>query len=281
MGREFWALVAGSLAGTLTRLVLSHVMLPGPRMAFNWKGDHFREIVQFGRWIMVSSFATFISQQCDVILLGILMPSSILGLYSIAKLLASTGEGFIAQINGALAMSIFGEVIRRDSSAFRSRYYRFRLPTDLAAGLLSGGLFAAGSFIVSFLYDPRYAEAGTMLQILALGTLSYPFLIISDAFTATGDSHIYALGSILKAVALIGFVVIGFFAFGLPGAIAGIALHRLVPAIVIIYVAHQRDWIWFRHELRIIPAFILGLLLGKGGVVIALAFGIRNIHQFF
>ena len=50
-------------------------------MGLNWDKEHFQEIVRFGRWIMVSSLATFVSQQCDVILLGILVPSSLLGLY--------------------------------------------------------------------------------------------------------------------------------------------------------------------------------------------------------
>ena len=263
-----WALVGGTLASSFIRVVLSHIMVPGPHMGLNWERNHITEIARFGRWIAISSFANFISQQSDIILLGTVLPASVLGMYSIAKLLATIGEGFLDRINGALAMSIFGEVIRQDPSVFRNRYYRFRLPTDLVAGLMSGGLFAAADFIVNFLYDTRYSEAGPMLQILALGTLSYPFMIISDAFSATGDSHIYALGSILKAIALAAFLVIGFFTFGLPGAIAGIAFHRFIPSIVILTLANRRAWFWFWHELRIIPAFIVGLLLERAACLL-------------
>ena len=276
-----WALVAGTLAGGFFRAVLSHVMVPGPSMALKWQKDHFREIVRFGRWIMVSSFATFISQQCDVILLGIMLPSTALGLYSIAKLLLGTGEGLLDRLSTSLALPIFGEVLRKDPSTLRDRYYRFRLPVELAAGLLSGALFVAGDFIVNFLYDPRYAQAGYMLQILALGTLSYPFSIIASAFTATGETHIAAAASILKAVGLILSMTVGFYAYGPLGAIGGVALHRVVPAVVIMALAHRRDWIWIWHELRIIPAFVAGLLIGKGFVLLTLASGIENIHQLF
>jgi O-antigen/teichoic acid export membrane protein len=274
-----WAIVGGMLVAGLVRLVLSHTWVPGPTMALTWKKEHFQKIVRFGRWIMVSSVATFISQQFDVILLGILAPASTLGLYSIAKLLATIGEGFLDRLNGALALPVFGEVIRKDPSVLRDRYYRFRLPMELAAGLLSGGLFAAGGFIVHFLYDTRYGQAGMMLQILALGTVTYPLSIIASAFTATGDTHISAVAAISKAASLVACVVLGFATFGALGAIVGVALHRVFPSIVILALAHRRGWIGFWYELRIIPAFVGGLLLGKGWVLIATALDIRNIHQ--
>jgi O-antigen/teichoic acid export membrane protein len=276
-----WAIVGGILAGSLIRTVLSHAWVPGPRMSLSWEKHHFAEILRFGRWMVVSSFASFISMQSDVILLGIFTPASSLGVYSIAKLLVSTGEGFLDQLNSALALPIFGEVLRKDPSNLRNRYYRFRLPIELGAGLLSGVLFTAGDFIVHFLYDARYAQAGFMLEILALGTMSYPFLIITNAFLAAGDTHIVALSSMLKATSLFSFVVIGFFTFGIWGAIGGIALHRLIPSAVIVFLGYRRNWIWIWNELRIVPAFIAGMLIGRGLVIIATKLDIHNIHQLF
>ena len=171
-----WAVIGAGLAGAIFRLMLSHIVVPGPRMALKWRRDHFEEIRRFGMWIVVSSGATFVSQQSDVILLGLLMPSSALGIYSIAKLLVGAAEGILVRLNNSLALPVLGEVIRKDRGKLRDRYYRFRLPIEFAAALLSGFLFAAGIFIVHFLYDPRYSQAGQMLQILALGLAIYPLL---------------------------------------------------------------------------------------------------------
>jgi O-antigen/teichoic acid export membrane protein len=274
-----WAIVAGNLAGGLIRLILSHVWVPGPRMRLSWESDDLREIGRFGRWMIVSSFASFIGQQCDVIMLGILMPASALGLYSIAKLLASTGEGLLSQLSGALALPVFGEVLRKNPGNLRYQYYRFRLPLETAAGLLSGGLFAAGDFIVRFFYDGRYADAGLMLQILALGTLFYPFLMIETAFTASGQTHVSALSSVLKAASLIVFISTGFLRFGMLGAIAGTAMHRIIPSLVLVLLAHRRGWISFWRELRIIPAFTAGFMMGKGFLLILAKLGIQSLHQ--
>ncbi len=138
---------------------------------------------------------------------------------------------------------------------------------------------ATGHFIVNFLYDARYTQAGFMLQILALGTVIYPFLIIRTAFAAIGDTHIFAFVSILQAVSLIACVAIGFFAFGALGAIGGVAFHRIIPSAVVAFLAHQRNWIGIWEELRVIPAFVFGVLVGKGIVLIAMTIGLVNIHQ--
>jgi O-antigen/teichoic acid export membrane protein len=275
-----WALVGGALAADILRVALSHLIVPGPWMALNLEKDHLHEIVQFGKWIAVSSAASFITQQTDVILLGLLMPAPMLGVYSIAKQLVGAGEGLLDRLNMSLTLPVLSEVLRKDPSNLRDRYYRFRLPIELAAGLLGGGLFASGYFIVNFLYDARYAQAGVMLAILALGTALYPFMIVRSAFTATGDTFTVAAVSILQAVSLMICAAIGFFAFGLLGAVGGIALHRIIPSVVIVLLARQRDWISFGREFRIVLAFVVGVLIGKGIVLIAMTLGFTNIHQF-
>ena len=160
MHRRAWALVAGSLASSVVRLLLSHIVVPGPRMAIQWKTEHFQEILHFGKWITVSSIASFVTSQSDVIILGLLLPSSSLGIYFIAKMLVGTIEGLLERLQGTLSLPIFGEVLRQDPRNLRNRYYRFRLPLDLAAGFCSGFVFVAGALIINLLYDARYGDAG-------------------------------------------------------------------------------------------------------------------------
>ena len=276
-----WALVGGGLVASILRVILSHTIVPGPRMALRWERAHFDEIVHFGKWIAVSSFATFVSQQSDIIVLGLLVPSSSLGIYSIAKVLVGAAEGLLDRINNSLALPVLGEVIRRDSRELRDRYYRFRLPIELGATLVSGFLFTTGIFIVNFLYDPRYAQAGPMLQILSVGLAIYPFLIIRSAFAATGETHIFAGISIRQAFSLLFFVAIGFLVCGPLGGVAGVATYRVVPAVATIVIARQRRWIGVWQELRILPVFVVGVLVGKAALFVAALLGVANVHQFW
>jgi O-antigen/teichoic acid export membrane protein len=276
-----WALVAGMLVGSTLRLVLSHMILPGPRMAFRWEKDHIHEIIRFGKWIAVSTAGTFVSQQIDVILLGILLPGPTFGVYVIAKMLVDTAEGLLGRLESTLALPILSEAARKRPQDLRDQYYRFRLPIELAAASFSGILFAGGDFVVHFLYDQRYAEAGLIVQILAIGLAIFPCSLIRSAFTVTGDTHIGAAVSAVQAVSMLVCMIGGFFLAGPLGAVTGLAVHRITPSMMILFLASRRHWISPWRELRIVPTFVAGVVAGKVAVSMMAAMGISNIAQFW
>jgi O-antigen/teichoic acid export membrane protein len=276
-----WAIVAGVLATNALRLVLSHVIAPGPRMAFRWEKEHFQEIIRFGRWIWVSTIAGFVSQQGDLILLGILLPGPMFGIYVIARMLVDTVEGLLERLNGALALPILSEIARKKPDDIRDRYYRFRLPIELAAAFFSGALFVSADFVVHFLYDPRYAQAGLIVQLLAIGLAIYPSYLIRSAFIVAGDTHILAAMSGLQAASMMLCLVGGFAIGGTFGAVAGLGVHRIIPSLTVLILAGRRHWISPWRELRIVPTFMAGLVAGKISVTLMSALGIANIVQLW
>ena len=172
-------------------------------------------------------------------------------------------------------------MIRKDPRNLRNRYYRFRLPIDLASALLSGVLVTTGSFLVGLLYDVRYSEAGPMLQILAIGMAMYPLQLIRNAFAATGDSRTVAFGTVVQALSLIVCMVIGYVTFGTIGSIAGVAIHRLFPSAVIMLLARKHDWISVWHELRIIPMFGFWNYYRRKCLAVAKTIGVTEISHFW
>jgi len=276
-----WALAIGALAGSLVRTVLSHLMVPGPKMAFVWDKAYIREMTHFGKWITVSSTASFVVSQSDVILFGLLLPSSFLGIYFLAKTLIGTVEGLLERLNGALTLPVLGEVIRTNPANLRDRYYRFRLPIDLAAAACGGFVFMTGSQIISILYDARYAEAGPMLRLFALGLAIYPFQIIRSAFMAVGNTRTIAAVTVIQAGSLVVLLLIGFFTAGPLGAVAGVALSRLVPSAAILLAANGRRWMSVWHELRVVLLFVAGLLLGEMTLMMGRSLAPVALRHFF
>jgi O-antigen/teichoic acid export membrane protein len=276
-----WALVAGILAGNTLRLILSHVMVPGPRMAFKWEKGHFQHIVHLGKWIVLSTMGFFVAQQSDKIILGLLLPGPVFGVYVIAKTLVDSAESLLARLEGSLALPILSEVARKDPRDIRDRYYRFRLPIELAAAVFAGILFVTGDLIVHILYDPRYAQAGLMVRILAVSMAIYPAYIIRNAFVATGDTYVIAGLSLLQAVSLILSMILGFVLGGPIGAIVGIAVHRFIPAVATLILASRRHWISPWLELRVVPAFLLGLVVGKLIALMLMATGAADIRHLW
>jgi O-antigen/teichoic acid export membrane protein len=258
-----WALVIGSLASSVIRLVMSHALVGGPRMAFEWQTNHIKEILHFGKWITVSSIASFLTAQCDVIILGLILPSSQLGVYFIAKMLIGTVDGLLERLQASLSLPIFGEVLRQDPRNLRNRYYRYRLPLDLAAGFCSGFTMINGGLIISVLYDSRYTDAGLMLQTLAIALAFTPLQFIRSAFTAIGETYVPASVSIVEAVSLVAFMLTGFVVFGESGAIFGIATYRIVPSMTFWMLSHRKGWFSLWSELRLVPILISGIVCGE------------------
>ena len=224
---------------------------------------HFKEIFHVGKWLTVSSYATFICYQSDTIILGLLLPASTLGVYSIARVLFGSAQGLMDRLDNSLSVPVFGEAFRLSAGGFRSRYYRYRLPIDIAAGLSGGILVVAGSLIVNTLYDARYAQAGIMLQILAVALAIYPLHLIRGAYVATGESRTYAIYTLLQAVSLVVGIIAGYKFYGLLGSVVEIATYRILPSIFIVFLARKRHWTSLLYEARLLPIFLVGAIIGK------------------
>ena len=279
--RNVWALVAGNLFSGALRVVLSHTLVPGPRMAWHWNKDHFREIVHFGKWITVSSIASFFDSQCDIVILGILLSGSVLGVYSIARTLVGAIHGFVERINNSLTLSVLGEVLRESPAELSKKYYRFRFPIDALSAIGSGVIFATGPEIAGLLYDTRYVQAGPMLQLLAIALALYPLQLIRSAFTAIGQTYVVAAVSVIDGVFLVLSLVVGYSAFGAIGAVAGIAISDIAPSLAFLILAHRRRWLSIWHELRIVPMFAAGIFLGEMGLFAGRFFAPESLQHFF
>lgn len=257
-----WVLAAGALTASIIRVALSHTLVPGPPMRWEWNNECIGEIIHFGKWITLASIATFVSSQSDVLLFGLLLPGSFVGVYFIAKTLTDAIEGFIEKLNVSLTLPVLGEVLRQNPQNLRNRFYQFRFPIDFVAAVSGGFLCVAGSEIISTLYDPRYAQAGPVLQILGLGLAIYPLQLVRGAFTAIGKTHVVATVSIVQALSVASFLLLGFAVSGAIGAVAGLVFSRLVPAAAILYRARGQKWIGWQ-EMRLVPLFFFGLLAGE------------------
>ncbi len=100
--RSVWALVGGGLAVSVSKMVLSHVALPGTRDRFGWDKEAAHSLVRFGRWIFFSTLLTYCVTQADRLVFGKLVPLDVMGDYAIAAQIAMLP----AMAIGALSLSI-------------------------------------------------------------------------------------------------------------------------------------------------------------------------------
>jgi len=275
-----WVLPASWVINAAWRALLTHIYLPGPGNGLRWHRDDFKDIFNFSKWIVLSSAVNFFAREGDRLLLGAMLSSATLGLYSIGALLLAPLDAGMSRMMAFVGGPALAEVARRDTGRLRQAFIRCRRPIDMVTLTAAGFLALASEPIVRVLYDPRYAGAATTLSILALSLIGTRFTVIDQYLLATGETRELFKRSLMTAVALFICVPLGFHLWGSTGAIVGVLVSRLLAMVVVLSLMSQRKLIDLRYELLALRFFVLGLILGG---VVDLAFDrvVDWIHRVF
>jgi len=220
--RSVWALVAGGLVQSAVQTLLSHMVLPGRRDRFRWHPAFGREILNFGKWILLSSLFTFLGRRMDVIVLGRLISIDVLGIYSIG-ILGSTAARVLFSRFAQVLMASFSEANREGSERLRSNLRTTKRLVLPGGALMCAAGVAVGPAFYRYLYDPRYWEAGWIAQ-LSMGVLWFSMLqdVNGRALVALGNSRGLAISNgVRTAVSVVGCIV-GATWLGLAGALLGL-----------------------------------------------------------
>lgn len=224
-----WALVIGSLVATLTKTVLSHLVLPGTRNRFFLEREALRSLIGFGKWIFVASIAGFIVNQGDRAILGKYITMDELGIYNIAYFMATVPLLFGSSLARTVIFPLY--TLRNPAESAENRNKLSRARFLVSAILLAGTVVLAlgGDWIVRVLYDVRYHDGGAMLILLAIATLPQ-LLILSygESFLAAGHSGRFAFYMITRAVVQSACLILLIINFGLVAVPIALFVSTLV-----------------------------------------------------
>jgi O-antigen/teichoic acid export membrane protein len=171
LNKSIWALVAGSLSVSIVRNFIVYYVVPGESNKWELEREAVKEILHFGKWIFASSIVGFLFMNGDRLLLGGLITTQELGVYTIAFFIASSITQITGRLFGNVAFPVLSEAARLRPEQLIDVYYRFRFLFDIGLLFFAGLFFVTGSLIIRILYDSRYADAGHMLEILSCCSL--------------------------------------------------------------------------------------------------------------
>jgi len=210
------ALLLGSIIGALARVALTHMLLPGFRDGFAWDPEARKALLSFGRWVFLSTAITFIAMQLDRLMLGRLVAPEILGVYSIAVMLAAVPREVLGTLMQRVLYPLVAELLRADASGQPVRVIRLRVLYLLVVPL--GVLAGTSEALFDVLYDDRYRAGGQLMALLCIGTWlnvlgsTYGVVVLS-----MGWPKWISYGTALKTLTIGSFVVPVHAAWGLPG----------------------------------------------------------------
>lgn len=250
--RSIWALVVGGITGYAARTVLSHRMLPGHPNRWEWDPAVFQEALHFGKWIFLSSVLGFLAMNSDRLLLAGLIGPELMGIYAIAFLVINALQMAFLKINGSVVFPALSEVYRENSGELKTSYYKFRLRLDSGLLAVSAFLVLTGEWLIGLLYDPRYASAGGMVQVLSLVLIAQIYSLADQCFLTLGKPKLLSILNAVRAGAIFTFVPTGFALYGMQGALWGIVLSYFAAAPLSLYMKARngllnakREWVVF------------------------------------
>ncbi|WP_305970131.1 MULTISPECIES: oligosaccharide flippase family protein [unclassified Mameliella] len=233
-----WALVISGVIGALVEVVLNWRYLPGPANRLRWESPAARELISFGKWVFLATVCGFFFTQADKMLIGKFIALDTFGVYNIGFFWASFPLMLGNLLTHKILIPVYRETPPKESreNFLKLRKMRFAVSIGLIGFV---GIFALmGVWLVQTLYDARYAAAGAVAVVLACAQI--PMLIVmtyDQAALAAGDSRRYFYLALVRAVLMVGCILIGLQAAGLIGALAGQAAAFALAYPVVVWLA--------------------------------------------
>ena len=239
--QSVWALAWGAIAGSLFKMVMSHVLFPSPNHRLFWDKDVLSEILVFGRWIILATLLTYLGGRGLQAIQGALVDLDTLAFIFIASQFGwMIGELAIAVLTG-VAFPAISQVYRERPADFAAtviRINRLQIACTLPAFL---ALSVVAEPLIALLYDVRYAQAGEFLSLLALnGAVSALPMTFSNMLLASGDSRAYSLLAGIHSFLQIGGTIVGFMIGGVIGMIVGYGVASFLATGTTVMFARSR-----------------------------------------
>ncbi len=253
-----WALAGGRVISEVIRTAVSFRMMPEIRPKLKWDPSAVREIIKFGKWILVGSALTFLSSQSDRLILGKLIPIEVLALYGIAYAMSDLPRQIIGQFCSRVGFPFIAKFMDRPRPEFRQLLLKYRGPVLLLGAVLLSLTVCTGDLFITRVYNTRYHGAGWMVGILTVGlwhTLLYS--TISPAIFALQKSHYSAIANFLYCVALFIALPLGFHYYGMLGAVVAVALSDLPMYFFFLYSALREGLNPVAQDLWTTAAFLV------------------------
>lgn len=205
--RNYWALVAGMVAGSFINTSLSFAMVEyRPRLTLAcWQ-----ELMRFSKWLLFSNVCSFIYGRSSTFILGKIAGEQEIGILGIAGQITSIVTGtFLAPLRRALFPSyskVAGnfEQLQRGFTDVTAIMFVVGAPLTLGIGVVADPL-------VRVMLGDRWMGAIPLIQVLAVGQF---FQLITAAvdpiFLATGRPHyisIVTAGRTLLVVPMLIFAI--------------------------------------------------------------------------
>jgi PST family polysaccharide transporter len=214
-----WALIAGAIAASCFRTVVSHVLKMEYRPRVGWDRAAFAALATFGAWIVVNTFVGWLADTAEALAMPRIVPMAVVGVYAVAAQLGNIPFRFLGAVGANAVFPLFSRTANMGQPLVPV-YQMVQRQLLTVGGAAIAGLLATGAPAIELLLDPRWQAGGAMLWPLAL---SQWFRIMAipgaNAVFALGYPNLLVVGNATKVLGYLLFVPLGVYLGQLGGSV--------------------------------------------------------------
>jgi lipopolysaccharide exporter len=268
--RNAWALVFGAFASNIIGLIVSYLVQPyRPRFRFDWSKA--KTMFHFGKWLTINSWASYLAQRGDSIIIGRMMGTVALGLYQMARRVADLFSQDIILSTMDLAFPAYSKL--QDNTPKLRHAFLLSLET-LASIVFPVGvaIFLLAPDFTPIILGEQWIPAIPAMRLLGLAAAFQCML-------ATGRSLFYGLRRPALDFGMTELATVVMFALFYP-LIKRFGLEGAAIAVLIGYVSALPFLIWRATKLlEIKPRHFLRVILAPLAIVLIMVVGILAMKQ--
>jgi len=236
--RNIWAIVIGFASINLFKCLMSNIICPFmPRLTFHKKS--FNELSCFARGMFGVPILTYIAFNIEILVAGKLVPVSLIGLYGMAKSLATVPRDLFSRIATPVLFSAFAEK-QEDKSAIARVVLRVTKTVALfLIPMIVLGIIC-GRELLGIIWGAQFSAAATQFRLLCCYVLVLiEGNVLASIFFGIGrpDKHRFFVG--LRVLVMVLLIYPAIKLYGLNGAAAVVLLANLVAICLQVVVVHK------------------------------------------
>ena len=228
LARSYWAIAIYTIMAPAAISLLGYLFVPyRPRLSL----VYWRLFSGFLVWFSLSQIITAVNIQSDQLLLGKLMPTARLGLFTAANNLTLIPlTALFAPVLGPL-LSAFSLV--REDKARLGASYQSAASAVVAIGLpLLVGQAAVAQPLVLVLLGPKWASAAQLFSWLSISLIPYLFgMLLTPLSMALGQTREMAWRNMVQVLVKLPLVIAGAIEYGFAGIIAARLISETATAL--------------------------------------------------
>lgn len=277
-----WSLVWGKISSQLIATILSIIKFP-IKISFKYNSNETKELVSFGGGVSLSNILFYGTSNIDYFIIGKVLNSELLGLYTRAFNFVTQTMGQITSGTMNVLFPAFS-ALQNDKEKLRNAYFRTVKTVSFLLMPIMLSMVVLSKEIILGLYGPKWSGATTSLQILLVAGVFRITLQYSGAIAhATGKvySEVQRQFFYFLIVAVGAYFLVD---FGIEGVAVAVLISRIYMFIALSSLALKiLNTKWIDYLLLYIPAIINSTIMVISNFILVLFFNnyFENLNNEF